>query len=62
MDTYDENEHCKSVFAHAGGALYQAQILESAIQNLLVVGGIVSGDIGSHAEFDQLKAKLRQYE
>ncbi len=59
--TYDENEHCKSVFAHAGGALYQAQVLESAIQNLLVVGGIVSGDVASHTEFDQLEATLRQY-
>ena len=61
METYDEGEHCKTVFAHAGAALYQAQVLESAIQNVLVVGGIVSGEIAGHADFDKLEEKLRQY-
>jgi|SRR5581483_1656295 len=61
MDAHDDNEQCKLVFACAGAALYQAQILESAVQNLLVVGGIVSGEVASRAEFEELEAKLRHY-
>lgn len=61
MEAYDENEHCKTVLARAGAALSQAQVLESAVQNLLVISGIVSRDVTSLAAFDQLDEKLRQF-
>lgn len=58
---YDEDEHCKRVFARAGVALYQAQVLEAAFQHLLVVIGIVSGEVGTQSSFVELEEKLRGY-
>ena len=61
MELYDENEHCKTVFARAGSALYHAQVLESSIEGLLVATGAVSGNIVSLAAYDEFEKKLRGY-
>lgn len=37
MDTIDESEHCKEIYAHAGLALYFAQVLEHGVVNAMVI-------------------------
>jgi len=53
----DENEHCKEVYAHAGLALYFAQVLEHGVVNAMLFARMPEYEKVTRAELDAFLAK-----
>lgn len=56
----DEDDHCKKVYAHAGLALYFAQVLECGVVNAMLIARMPEHEHVTRAEFDAFEA--RQFE
>lgn len=55
-----ESEHCKTVYAHAGLALYLAQCFEKGIENFLMLNSRVTGQCLTLEDLDLLEESIEK--
>lgn len=61
LDVSEEEkaEHYKTVYAHAGLALYHAQIFEEELSIFIIAHSLANKELGSSQEYDLLEESLR---
>jgi len=60
MEEDPESEHCKTVYAHAGLALYLSQCFEKGIENFLMLNSRVTGQCITLEQLDAFEESIEK--